>query len=71
MEECRELEEHRKKVALEEELKNLEREEEQRKMSDKQKALMEELKNNPNMPIDDMPDCEFKWKKILEKGEKF
>mmetsp|Transcript_3192 Transcript_3192/g.2152 ORF Transcript_3192/g.2152 Transcript_3192/m.2152 type:complete len:92 (-) Transcript_3192:1290-1565(-) len=40
-------------------------------MSDQQRKLLEELEKNPNMPVEDMPDCLQKWKKILERGEKY
>lgn len=45
------------------------------KMSDARRLAMEEMLKNPNMPIEDMPDCKVKLDKIREKckqdGEKF
>ena len=32
---------------------------------------MEALANNPNMPIDEMPDCPQKLEKIRRAGEKY
>lgn len=37
------------------------------KMSDARRLAMEEMLKNPNMPIDDMPDCKIKLDKIREK----
>lgn len=37
-------------------------------MSEEKRQLLSNL--DPNMPIDEMPDCEIKYKKILEEANK-
>jgi len=64
--------------AIEEELaeeealrKDEERQEQFSKMNEKRRMAMEALANNPNMPIDEMPDCPQKLEKIRKAGEKY
>jgi len=35
-------------------------------MSGKRKAAMEEMMRNPDMPLDDMPDCHVKLEKLRQ-----
>jgi len=35
-------------------------------MSGKRRAAIKRLQENPDMPIDDMPDCDIKLQKIRE-----
>lgn len=46
--------------------RDAERQEALARMGDERRALMEKLKNNPDMPIDEMPDCHIKLNKIRE-----
>ena len=43
-----------------------ERQEALAKMGDKRRQMMEMLLKNPDMPIDEMPDCHIKLNKIRE-----
>jgi hypothetical protein len=64
VEEEREREDQiREKERLEEE-KDRERQERLAKMSEEKRKLLESI--DENMPIDEMPDCEIKYKKIVD-----
>ena len=49
--------------------KDAERQEMFAKMSSARLAALEKMKNNPNMPIDEMPDCPTKLEKVREQAK--
>ena len=54
--------------------KDAERQEMFAKMSSQRLAALEKMRNNPDMPIDEMPDCPTKLEKVREQaraGTKF
>lgn len=53
-------------VEIREEKNNAARREDLAKMGEQKRLMMEKLRKNPDMPIDEMPDCHIKLNKIRE-----